>query len=116
MRKLNRLKIFFLIMISCFLNGIIYSQVPDFLDSSYVPVFQDEFTGTSLDYNKWQRLFPWGPSFTDTNVTLVSQAVCGVPANTYANLAYDEYRQSDTNFVKVNGGSAKIYVKKQNYT
>lgn len=115
MYKFNIFNLLISFMISNFFSNTAYGQVPDFLDSSYVVVFQDEFTGNSLDQNKWKRLYDFGPSFTDTSVILMDTATCGYPANTYGNYAYDEWNYSDTNLLKINNGSAKILVKKQNY-
>src|ERR1043166_4689848 len=113
------IKYFLFVMIMA-INSLpysLFSQSPSFLDSSYAIVFQDEFTGTSLDYNKWQRNFPWGPANSDTIAELcVTTTTCNYPANTYGDLAYNEYHSTDTNFIKVYGGSAKLILKKQNYT
>ncbi len=114
MSKFNTLKLYsVIILFVCFCNAT-YSQTPTFLDSSYTIVFEDEFTGTTLDQNKWLRRFGWGPGYSDTNIVLINQSPCGVPPNTYGNIAYREYNYNDTNVLKINGGTAKILVKKQN--
>lgn len=115
MRTFNKYKLVLIIMLNGFLN-ISFSQVPSFLDSSYTNVFVDEFTGNSLDQNKWLRRFFWGPGYSDTNKVQVS-STCGSPyGGTWVDLAYREYNYNDTNVLKINNGTAKILVKKQNVT
>ncbi|MGZ3932070.1 MAG: glycoside hydrolase family 16 protein [Bacteroidia bacterium] len=113
MKKLR----YILPLLALLLKGqICLCQSPTFLDSSYALVFNDEFTGTTLDGNKWIRSFFWGPGYADTSVVLTPTAYCTYPANTYANTAYREFNPSDTNLLKINNGTAKILVKRQNYT
>jgi len=44
------------------MNMIEGSAAPDpASDASYTMTFEDDFTGTSLDREKWRTLMPWGP-------------------------------------------------------
>lgn len=107
-----------LVVMTLLLNRqICLCQSPAFLDSSYALVFNDEFTGSSLNANKWIRSFFWGPGYADTSVVQTPTTwPCYYPANTYANIAYRENNLNDTNLLKISGGTAKILLKRQNYT
>lgn len=115
MKKRHSIKILFFLIFVGFFQSVLSQPYPAFLDSSYAIAFEDEFTGSTLDQNKWLRRFGWGPNNTDSSKVLLDSS-CGPPFNRWVDLAYREYNYNDTNVLKVNGGSVKLLVKKQNVT
>jgi hypothetical protein len=76
-------------------------------DSSYVIVWQDEFTYTdSLDQDKWMRRAPWGFGW-DSNMVKMQNG-------TWVDLGWREPSYADTNVLRITNGTLKLKVKKQN--
>jgi beta-glucanase (GH16 family) len=93
------------------LRSYAFSQTPS-IDTGFELVFNDEFNGTSINNLNWDRKPPWNQS---TNVIQLCENGPIVP------LAYRKW-YSDANFnlpdttnCKVNGGSVKLYTRKENY-
>lgn len=88
-----------------------FAQPPNVADTSqWKPVFADEFNGNRLNRRKWDILFPWNQPPTD------SACLCDCDgANPLKELRAYPIIQNDTHNIKVQGGTVKLFVRKEKH-
>ncbi len=110
MNSKNLILSFSLIVILDGLTSNVYSQLPS-SDPAYQLVFNEEFLGTQIDYNKWKRIPDWNQG---SNFAVIGNPPINVP------VAYKKWKtnipgQMDTTNCKVSNGTVKLYTRKENY-
>lgn len=79
-----------------------FAQLP-WQDSAYKVIWVDEFSSVTTTNNNWIRRFPWGTNADSNRVRM--------PNNTWTDHGVRIYAPADTNYLKLNNGTAKILAK-----